>query len=98
MGNQKIRFFFFKGIKDNSEDIYYENFPILFSIGFVENSKGELQYQSFYSGLQKQLVDEDDLPWLMQEIMDKSIHENKKRTSFGKIKNNFGMMDGFYMD
>lgn len=98
VGNQKIKFFFFKGIKDNSDDIYYENFPILYSIGFVENSKGELQYQSFYSGLQKQLVDEDDLPWLMQEIMDKSIHENKKRTSFGKIQNNFGMMDGFYMD
>lgn len=98
VGNQKIKFFFFKGVKDNSEDFYYENFPILFSIGFVENSKGEMLYHAFYSGLQKQLVDEDDLPWLMQEIMDKSIHEHKKRASFGKIKNNSGMMDGFLMD
>lgn len=93
-GSKSIRFYFYKfNNKEVNESMNaYDNEPKLLSIGFVLDNQNNVIYDSFYSGLQKGINDEDKLDELANEVIDESLNQNKPRVTFGKTipLNGFG--------
>jgi hypothetical protein len=51
---------------------------------------------SFYSGLQKVIENEDKIDDLASQVIDEALNQNKPRATFGKVNNMLYGLDLFY--
>lgn len=86
VGDKVIIFYFFK-LSKNEDGLLknpFESESKLLSLGFVLNDKNEPIFESFYSGLQKTIEDDDKLDELANEVIDESLNQFRPRAVFGK--------------
>jgi len=96
--HKRIIFYYFKlSNKESSEVEFRDNSEQrLLSVGFVMNDNDLPILESFYSGLQKVIENEDKIDDLANQVIDEALNQNKPRATFGKVNYMLYGLDLFY--
>jgi len=90
--NKDISVFFFKiSPKKNGERNYYGNEEAITAVAFVQQPKKEIINPTAFAFSKKITIeDEDDIPYLKKELVDRIINQHRLRISFGRSNDSFG--------